>query len=505
MKIALSLMNMLLYIIFLVWTSRQQKIWRGTARELARAVGDWSEALWDGDLFETTRAHVDRVDKICRAGSGATWPLTRRMRELKEIFRFPQENHLTATLLATLPRSLSGGPVLRALDHGLVVTLLFAGIIGTFFGLMEFVTGPHLADFLNATMKPSLVYSTQGGHLLEGLGVAFSANLIAYILYVAARLLLDFHEDEYENLAAQFIEGVQGSLVAKFPERFNVGSVNLTEGSSQALRKTADAMGAAANDLRPAAEAILAASGEAARTIERAAVLTKATEAAIEAFAIQVQKSISATEAATAGWLAMQCDFRETTQSAGETMAKLIGAVADAAAGIDRATGRIDEALTAATARATAIGSEIAGQVARQGQAFQVAGEVLIGQIEAVGDAMKKPMDRYEAISTDMAAAVRETAAARKTLDTVITTVVQAFERQNRATETGWIERQAQEKAIHGQLLQALTDLHSRMDLLGSGQAKIADFLYAPKNHNVLGLLHEVDSKLGKLCSSSQQ
>ena len=133
-------------------------------------------------------------------------PMGRRWRDIESILEVEDLGQVSRKL-ALLPRELDGDrPAIASMNLYLMITL-FAGIVGTFVGLMFFVVSPEIQDALE---------NIQGSKELKNIFLsfqpAFASSLIAYSSYVFVRYRRDRADESFQVAVNDFNAEIQRPL-----------------------------------------------------------------------------------------------------------------------------------------------------------------------------------------------------------------------------------------------------------------------------------------------------
>ena len=101
----------------------------------------------------------------------------------------------------------------RSLGQMLVSMLLFIGIIGTFYGLLDAFTSQAIGNLIRTLIEPQQAdFSEPLQALMSGFGLAFGTSMIAYIVHLGGRFMLEQTDEDYDHLTAYLDFGLLNNL-----------------------------------------------------------------------------------------------------------------------------------------------------------------------------------------------------------------------------------------------------------------------------------------------------
>ena len=299
-------------------TAKKMRRWHRIADCAERQFGDAMSLRTDGNAdIDLIREALDAVAEQARGTGGR--PFARRIATLRRLIEFhasappASRSEMIARAIAGQDGNLTEAPDLRALEHTLVSALLFIGIIGTFFGLIEFLGSENFQNFVKHSRGSALFE-----HLPEvthGLGTAFWTSLFAYVFYLIGRFVVDQCEEEYERSAREFVDSVQGGLACLFPTTGR-GTVDLSDRSVTLLAETVREMKGTAEAVRALIDQSKAVAGELAAA---AGALISAVIQVIDAS----DTFFASIKAGQEDWRAAASEWKATTEAFAKAAAPL--------------------------------------------------------------------------------------------------------------------------------------------------------------------------------------
>lgn len=149
-------------------------------------------------------------------------PLYQRIYEIKFVLKSQIEDSQKTVKLTDLPREMDGDRPLVARLNGILMITLFAGIIGTFVGLMQFIVSPELAQALNRALNDPGDGPQNSAEKLDRIFHAFQpaffSSLLAYTSYIFVRYERDSLDEAFQAAAADFNAYVQRPLKTRLKE-----------------------------------------------------------------------------------------------------------------------------------------------------------------------------------------------------------------------------------------------------------------------------------------------
>src|SRR5262249_29049794 len=137
----------------------------------------------------------------------------------------------------------------RSTAQMLLTALLFAGIIGTFWGLMGVFQSKHfmpLFDALKANPAGNLQQSLN--NLLGQFALAFGASLMAYLSYLFGRYALDLVDDAYDALGLHLTEHLIADIRSLLSDFSVEARIDLPEKTKEKLEAGVEGLALALED-----------------------------------------------------------------------------------------------------------------------------------------------------------------------------------------------------------------------------------------------------------------
>lgn len=256
----------------------------------------------------------DRVD----AGP-VLLPLRHRLIGIRDAVQAGWEDPVTIrTNLDRLSQRLEEPPALRFINQTFVNILLFTGIIGTFYGLVQLVSSETMYSLLDAFRDSGALRTAELGDLFLGFETAFGSSLVAYLSYIVGRMTLDLTDEAFDATASFTVARVQDGLARAFSYGKILAHVDLDPESKRLLRDNVAELRSLVESsatLNQSLAELLPQLGSAATT------LRQAMEDA-EALTRQISASV---ESAKSDWQAASDSFSATTERFFGTTERFIG------------------------------------------------------------------------------------------------------------------------------------------------------------------------------------
>lgn len=474
-KILFTAANLTFFWLLTRRTAKQMKVWQGLLRATEQIMPpDWSKTNAASNPSERVQAAEEaltRIQAACANGGTSSLPFGNKARELLAAVASPQADaRQAAQSLKTVSGELSSVPALRALDHTLVVALLFSGIIGTFFGLMEFMSNRELVELLGSMKGSGQDFArVDTKQILHGFSVAFSANLVAYILYVFGRLMLDLCEEDFDAAGAAFSETVYGQLKRLFPEENLVGVVSLDPTSANRLGQAVKAFSTVLHAMQPMIDSMAGMTGEinaAGGALAAASIELRELSASMGEHAGQM---IAATKQATEHWRASTDRFDESARSlaGGATqMSQSFAVAVERMDSFEKATvGHIEGIIDGMKDAAERNAEALAGHAQQIGRRMENTAGDLLRHMDEVGAALKDQIANYGKAADTLDRVVQETQQGRASLTNGITILSEQMVAENKKIVAvvqklgdGEAERSARLAAVLSDFQQKLDD-----------------------------------------------
>ncbi|KAA0574346.1 hypothetical protein FZ983_27780 [Azospirillum sp. B21] len=441
-KIVFTVANLVFFLLLARRTAGQMKVWRTLLHASKRFMPPgWPGARTASNTSERVRLAQETLSKVevsCIQGGPTSLPFANKVYDLSAAIGMPHSDaQRPAQSLKSISPEISTVPALRALDHSLVVALLFSGIIGTFFGLMEFLKNPEL-EALVGSMKGAGggLSNINIAHILHGFSVAFSANLVAYFLYVFGRLMLDLCEEEFEAACHVFSETVSEPVLRLFPEDNSVGVVSLDPESAARLGEAVEAISAVLHATKP----MISGMSEVTGVITAAGAALAA--AAVELrrlsgdMAEHAEQTIAATKEATEHWRASTSRFDESASSLAKgnsQMAESFAAAVERMDSFEKATAGHVEGIIAGMKVAAERNAEVLAEHAQQiGHRMEIAAGDLLRHMDEVGTALKTQITDYAKVAAILDETAKQTQEGRSSLRNSITDLSNLLTTENK-------------------------------------------------------------------------
>lgn len=120
--------------------------------------------------------------------------------------------------------------------HFFANALLFIGIIGTFYGLIQVFDSPTLRDLLER-FRSGETFDEKLSFLVNGFNTSFGTSLVAYIGYLCARVMLHLTEQNFSSLHGFVEQRIWGGLVNAFSPLMIYHRVELSENSQAIIQR----------------------------------------------------------------------------------------------------------------------------------------------------------------------------------------------------------------------------------------------------------------------------
>lgn len=203
----------------------------GTAFSADRLAA-WRQS-WtaQGDAANTAgeiAAVLERVAERVRDTGASAEPFVTRLRVLAGSIRCAGDDaNRVSENIQYLSRSVTPSPRLRVLDVTITNALMFTGIIGTFYGLVLFLSNTEFIRLLGAFGSGNALSGLGIASILDGFRTAFGSSLVAYIGFLAGRFLVDLADEEFDETLSHLILSVESRLAFGLSTGVTVGRVDL--------------------------------------------------------------------------------------------------------------------------------------------------------------------------------------------------------------------------------------------------------------------------------------
>lgn len=160
-------------------------------------------------------------------------------------------------ILATMPRENAQPHPKRALAQFIVNLLLAVGIVGTFYGLINFLSDPV---FLGVLADPRTIQGANSNltTIAHSFRIAFGTSLLAYGLHAAGRTILDILDDDADAVWKAYQVRLLLPLIHAFPNRPDTLEFRLRGRPEVALDKVAAALQAAGSEIQQTRQDLMA-------------------------------------------------------------------------------------------------------------------------------------------------------------------------------------------------------------------------------------------------------
>ncbi|GGE76885.1 hypothetical protein GCM10011317_37460 [Niveispirillum cyanobacteriorum] len=259
----------------------------------------------------------------------------------------------------------------RSLQQLLVNLLLAVGIIGTFYGLIQFLSNEQFQLVLS---NPTSITDVSLVSIATSFQIAFGTSLLAYGVHSGGRFMVDILEEDMEATWSIYHEQLLLPLIHAFPLRTAETRLNWDKATRDSLRDMATAISTASNEIRQTRSEFQKGF---ATLDEQAAALTKAANATALA-------ATAAGEAATSVANSAQAITMESQATGGivkEGADIFRTAATDLTGIVDKMAGTL-----------TGAREELAKASAALGQSALEAGEALASNLVKAGQSMQNTM-----------------------------------------------------------------------------------------------------------------
>lgn len=194
--------------------------------------------------FNTPAEAVYRLDRLERRlhigwAFGALRPFFHRLRAYRRLAEMPAADWSTGRALERLSQTLTTQPALRTVDHFLTGCLLFLGILGTLYGLMNALGDTAMKDLFDSFSQSRLPSKESLSGVMQNFSTPFLTSLFGYCAYLFGRFMFDLADEHFEAAGRDFIDTLNFALLRVFPPTDFVGQVNVAPLTVDLLTETA--------------------------------------------------------------------------------------------------------------------------------------------------------------------------------------------------------------------------------------------------------------------------
>jgi hypothetical protein len=279
----------------------------------------------------------------------------------------------------------------RPVAQFLVTGLLFIGIVGTLYGLVDVLSAERITDILNSVAGSDAdKLGRAAAGLARSFGLAFGASLVAYIAYLFGRFLLDIADQAHDGLTAVLDRDLlNGCRLVLAPLQSEV-RIDLSQRSRDLLEAQSSGLQAIAVQ---EAEQVAELQKLASRLARTATLFNRATQratAAAQVIAKSLTRGREEWQQASAIWRENTTHFATEAATLGRVVGDYITAINTAGADVRVAVLEVDAAIRRITdiwrdhLRETMQG--LADGVSSYSAVIRQSGNAITGLIEAFGE-----------------------------------------------------------------------------------------------------------------------
>ncbi len=256
----------------------------------------------------------------------------------------------------------------RSLQQLLVNLLLAVGIIGTFYGLIQFLSNEQFQLVLS---NPTSITEVSLVSIATSFQIAFGTSLLAYGVHSGGRFMVDILEEDMEATWSIYHEQLLLPLIHAFPLRTAETRLNWDRATRDSLRDMANAISTASNEIRQTRNEFqkgFATLDEQASSLTKAANATALAATAAGEAATRVANSaqtITTESKATGGIVKEGADIFRTAAT------DLTGIVDNMAGTLTGAREELEKASAALGQSALKAGEALASNLVKAGQSMQ--------------------------------------------------------------------------------------------------------------------------------------
>lgn len=482
-----------------------------TCREI-RAYARVQRVLWDAlpdSTLATLRQEfvaggrhrdslVDLLDgmagRIRKCGPAAR-PLADQATDVQAVVRVsgdePQE---LADAIRRNPTGAGISPWLRALDVAFVNTLLFIGIIGTFYGLILFLGNERFIQLIQSLGTGATLDKNDIPQILNGFKVAFGSSLVAYVAYLFGRFLVDLADDAFDETVKSLSLHINRRLPSALSIGATAGTVDiapsvkrLLEKQTTELKQLAGGIGSLINRTEGIAGALLAAAAELSASVKASDDLTQG-----------LQKAFSALKT---DWDQTTARWRETTEIFSANAHQAATSISSSATQMVTLQETLAKTGTEMVGQLRELSEQTTTLLAQQEESlrhsFTAAAETFAGTLTTATDKLYTGLVGYGDAVTTLATGLQQTRDVQSALAQTMT----SFEQTVRQ---GQVENQdtARQLAFHfgnrnADLAGALDRIHQTLSILSQSLRALDTALYGSEDAaSLTTVLQELNSQI---------
>jgi len=446
-----------------------------------RQNGAWLRPVLDIDRADIEGRDFDRaqalMERIATQGAGRApnaCLFTAEAASLHQLIAMhPSADENFRALLARMPTHPGRPRTLRSLEQFLVNLLLALGIMGTFFGLILFLSNPEFLTVLRSVGQQ--LSATDLSDIPASFEMAFTTSLLAYGANAIGRFLLDLADEDTEATWDVYRTHLLQPLQRAFPEtkgtvdvRWDAKALEPLKQIAASMLRTAAGMEAVQKDISAIGQRLDSQATSLGERIAKAQDILDGVDAAV---AVITERLVTATGALETG----SRDFGSSAASLKKTTETLSAGLGTAKRELATAT----EALQAAVDQMVA---SLRDELAKAGRSFEKSAETAGGLVSAAAEdlarvqqaaqqsaeGVRKAVAGFQAAAGRVEEAVRqtglETQHAVRAMGSSVNTALTADQQARAAVARHLAEQIHALEAVRGAIDGMIRLIHNQLD-----------------------------------------